>query len=80
MDCHTLASSFYNHCGSRAILGLQIVNGGEKLFLFYLFVSPVLIKDISLFGTYAFEILSQTSAIKYIPENIYRHPVYLFLG
>lgn len=62
----TSASSIYNHCGSRANLGLH-VNGEKKLF-FVCCLSLYWWKMLSFFGTYALDISSLTS-IKYISEK-----------
>ena len=56
----------YNHCGSRAILGLH-VNGLKSYFLFV--VRLYWWKMLSFFGTYALDISSLTSSIKYISEK-----------
>lgn len=39
LECHTLASPFYNHCVSRAILGLQIVKGGGESYFYSICLS-----------------------------------------
>lgn len=62
----TSASSIYNHCGSRAILGLHV--NGKKLF-FVCCLSLYWWKLLSFFGTYALDISSLTSSIKYISEK-----------
>lgn len=75
-DCHTHLGQFYiymkNHCGSRAILGLH-VNGFKMLF----FVYCLSIDEKSFFGTYALNISSLTSSLKYISEK-YNHLWWVF--
>ena len=73
----TSASStyIYNHCGSRAFLGLH-VNGLKKK-LFFVCCLSLLMKN-SFFGTYALDISSLTSSIKYISEKYQRLVIVCF--